>query len=120
MNGWDERITLENYEKVLLAVEPTILFFCKDNQSRFKDYDYWDIYQVLAIKLWEMLRDGKIPKDMETCDYRFRRYLQTAFSRHLITIYRSKVSRIGPKQSVHVPRDLIEVSIPMSTLTIEL
>lgn len=119
MRGWDEPITIENFENVLKAVHPTIEFFCNTNHERFKDYDWDDIYQLLSIKLWEIIRDEKIPKDMRICDYRFRRYLQTTFTFELGMQYRRKVSRTGFQQKVHTYRDTADLSLPLSYWEIE-
>lgn len=116
MTGWHEPLTLENFDNVLRAVEPTIIFMCRNNEGKLKGYDRDDLYQVFSIKLWDLLREGKIPRDIEVCDYRFRRYLQKALSTHVIDLYRGRIRRTGPQQKVHTYRDLADASVPMAEL----
>lgn len=100
------------FEELLKLLEPRITFNIRKNydqdtgKCRVPGFDKDDLRQELWIKIYTILKNNKLPKDMVNFDYRFLRYIDFIFNNTIISLWRKTMWTVdGKNHSVH--RDLL-------------
>lgn len=108
-------LNLVNFDAIRREVMPVIIFQARNNHGKLKGYDIDDLVQEFTIKLWEVLRDGKIPTDMLLCDYRFERWLNRVLANEVNMAWRRRINRYRKRvYGVTVFNDYHDLSTPLS------